>query len=67
MSESDPMLFAAQAAGMTDHQLYGAFHLLTPGDKPTAFQQAVLDEAEFRGMLTHSEIQAISGGTLSVD
>lgn len=59
MSNSDPMTCAARVAGMSDTQIFTAFHALSPDSPPTDFEQAVLDEAQFRGMLTGSEAEAV--------
>lgn len=61
MSSSDPMIFAAQAGGMSDSQLFDIFHELQTGDALSDFQQAVLDEAHVRGILSASEVGAITG------
>jgi hypothetical protein len=60
MACSDPIKFAAEAANMTDSELYDVFVTILADEKPNDYQQAVLDEAERRGMLTGSEADAIS-------
>lgn len=59
MSGSDPMTFAVTTADMTDAQLFAAFHAIVKDAEPTDFQRAVLDEAQYRGILKGSEIDAI--------
>ena len=59
MSYSDPMMFAAKAAAMSDADLFCAFHAMAIEGEPTGFQRAVLDEAELRGMITGAEAGAV--------
>lgn len=59
MSSCDPMLFAAQVGNLSDNDLFRAFNQFHADQPLTEFQQAVLDEAQMRGILTASEAKVI--------
>ncbi len=48
MSESDPMVFAARAAAMSDVELFAIVAAMPDNAHPSDFHQAVLDELEIR-------------------
>ncbi len=58
MSAADPIIFASQTAAMSDVELYVAFQLLDV-DTTQDYQQAVLDEAQQRNLITASEAAAV--------
>lgn len=60
MPTSDPIVFAALVARMSDDELFQAFQNVKGQVEPGAFEQAVLDETQIRGLLTRSEVQSIS-------
>lgn len=49
MSSSDPIVFAARAARMSDDELFAAIRNLGIADAPDCFLQALLDESRLRG------------------
>ena len=60
MSFVDPIVSAARAGAMTDAELIDIVHEITANQHLSDFQQAVLDEAEMRRILSDTETLGIS-------
>jgi hypothetical protein len=60
MGFADPLMFAVQAAGLSDHRLFKVIQQIVPNRPVSVFEQAALDEAQIRGLLTGSEVRAIA-------
>ena len=60
MSSVDPIISAAHAGSMTDTELLAIVHEIKAEQPVSDFQQAVLDEAQMRGILSDTDVMAIS-------
>jgi hypothetical protein len=59
MSMSDPMKFASHASEMSDREIFDGIHAFGSGESDSDFNAAIFDEAQLRGMLSASEVDAI--------
>lgn len=59
MSSADPMVSAARASSMMDAELIEVLHEITSDQHITDYQQAILDEAYLRGILSGTEVDII--------
>lgn len=64
MSSVDPIISAARAGSMTDTELIAIVHKINAEQPVSDFQQAVLDEAQMRGILSDTDVMAISRDAL---
>ncbi|MCC4258840.1 MULTISPECIES: hypothetical protein [Sphingobium] len=67
MSMSDPMKFASQASEMSDREIFDSIHAVGSGENDRDFNTAIFDEAQLRGMLSASEVDAIMASDRSAD
>jgi len=59
MAFADPIVSAARVGFMTDKELIDILHGITADQHLSDFQQAVLDEAQMRRILSDSEVPAV--------
>jgi hypothetical protein len=59
MAFVDPIVSAARAGCMSDKELIDILHGITVGQHLSDFQQAVLDEAQMRRILSDSDVLAV--------
>jgi len=59
MAFVDPIVSAARAGCMSDKELIDILHGITVGQHLSDFQQAVLDEAQMRRILSHAHSIAL--------
>ncbi|MCE7796550.1 hypothetical protein LWE61_08235 [Sphingobium sufflavum] len=65
MSESDPIVFAALAAGMPDNELITEIHTASPISAPPEWLQALVDEASARRIeISEADLALLSSGGL---